>query len=151
MMAAAARICGWHNAPDIAQDVFLRVWSHPDAFDSTRGTLTNYLYVVTRGTSMDWLRFTTRQRARDTTDIAGRSLQTDSDLGSEIDARERHDNVRRALATLRENERDMIYAAFYGHLTYRDVAERFGVPEGTVKSQIRRAMFKLRTELADAA
>ena len=49
-----------------------------------------------------------------------------------------------------QNERDVIYAAFYGDLTYRQVAERFGIPEGTIKSQIRRTMLKLRTQLADA-
>lgn len=48
LTAAAARVCGEDQAADIAQDAFVRVWSNPDAFDETRGTLTRYLYVVTR-------------------------------------------------------------------------------------------------------
>jgi RNA polymerase sigma-70 factor (ECF subfamily) len=151
LMASAASICGRENAADIAQDVFIRVWSHPDAYDSTRSTLTHYLYIVTRATSIDRLRSATRQRERDDRDAALSSGETSVDLGSEMFARQLQENVRRALATLREHERDLIHAAYFGHMTYQQVAALMGLPEGTVKSRIRRAMFKLRVELETAA
>ena len=150
MVAAAASICGRENAADIAQDVFIRVWSHPDAFDAARGTLTHYLYMVTRGMSIDRLRSIASQRARDNKEMACSSVETTADLGWEVLASERQDNVRRALATLREGERDVIYAAFFGHLTYREVADRLRIPEGTVKSRIRLGLFKLRVEMGPA-
>ena len=150
MMAAATTICGRENAADIAQDVFLRVWSHPDAFDAERGTLTHYLYVVTRGMSIDRLRSIASQRARDNKVFAGSDTETSADLGREMFGRELQDDVRRAIATLRANERDVIYAAYFGHLTYQEVADCLGIPEGTVKSRIRLGLSKLRVELGPA-
>lgn len=65
-------------------------------------------------------------------------------------SQERHERVRRALATLRQVERDVIEAAYFGDLTYRQVAIKLNLPEGTVKSRMRLALVRLRVELGRA-
>ena len=149
LTAAAARVCGEDQAAVIAQDAFVRVWSNPDAFDETRGTLTRYLYVVTRGVSIDRVRATESQRARDTNDYARTALTCDEPVSAMI-SQERQERVRRALATLRQVERDVIEAAYFGDLTYRQVATELNLPEGTVKSRMRLALVRLRVELGRA-
>lgn len=146
LMAAAARVCGQDQAADITQDAFLRVWANPDAFDEARGTLTRYLYLVTRGVSIDRVRATASQRARDTKDQA-RNVPTTDDPVSRLISLEREVKVRRALATLRQVERDVIEAAYFGHLTYRQVSVKLNLPEGTVKSRMRLALVRLRVHL----
>lgn len=146
LTAAAARIVGRDHAADVVQDMFIRVWSHPEAFDGARGTLTSYLYMVTRGISIDRVRSVASQCARDDRDSQLARPMGD-DAGQRLTDAERRDGVRRALSVLRDGERDVIFAAYFGHLTYREVAVRLGIPEGTVKSRIRLGLVRLRVEL----
>jgi RNA polymerase sigma-70 factor, ECF subfamily len=51
--------------------------------------------------------------------------------------------VQAAIATLQENEREVLEMAYFSDLTQSAIAERTGLPLGTVKSRIRSAMIKL--------
>jgi RNA polymerase sigma-70 factor (ECF subfamily) len=56
--------------------------------------------------------------------------------------------VRAALAELPESERELIALAYFEGLSYRQVAARTGIPEGTAKARIRLGLSKLRRALA---
>lgn len=146
LVVAASRIVGRNDAADVAQEMFIRVWSHPDAFDESRGTLTRYLYMITRGMSIDRVRSLASAQARDTRDTERTRPRAD-DSGQRLSDAETRERVRRALSALREGERDVIVAAYFGHLTYKQVAVQLGIPEGTVKSRIRVGLVRLRAEL----
>lgn len=149
LLAAAGRIVGPDHAADVVQDAFIRVWSHPESFDQGRGTLTKYLYMVVRGVSIDRIRSLSSQRARDIKDSARAVTMTDEPI-SRVIAQERCDRVRLAMEKLRDAEREAILAAYFGNLTYREVAAQLGIPEGTVKSRIRLGLVRLRAELGRA-
>ncbi len=76
-----------------------------------------------------------------------RNVPTTDDPVSRLISFEREVKVRRALATLRQVERDVIGAAYFGHLTYRQVSVKLNLPEGTVKSRMRLALVRLRVQL----
>ncbi|MCU1393074.1 MAG: polymerase sigma factor SigK [Ilumatobacteraceae bacterium] len=148
LTVAAGQLVGSDHAADVVQEVFIRVWSDPAAYDESRSTLTHYLYMVVRHMSIDRLRSTTAQQARDLRHHAtALPAQLDSDTAL-IDADKRR-RVQVALGHLTEGQREAILAAFFCHLTYREVAVRLGVPEGTVKSRIRLGLVRLRIELHD--
>ena len=146
--AIARRICGEAAAADVTQEVFVRVWTNGHLFDETRGNLRQYLCTVARGVAIDHLRRQAAQLQRDDRHALARTGETWDALRGLIDA-ETAERVRRALGRLHSTERDVIMAAFYRDMTYREVAIRLGIAEGTAKSRIRTALLKLRVELAD--
>ncbi|MCU1397796.1 MAG: polymerase, sigma-24 subunit, subfamily [Acidimicrobiales bacterium] len=137
------------QAEEIVQEVFLRLWNEPDRFDPDRGSLRSFLLAHTHGRSVDSLRSNMSRRRRE-----DRDAHLAADAGYDVD-REVWDitlasQVRDALAELKEGERAAIEMAYFGGLTYREVAERLGEAEGTVKSRIRVGLKRLRTDLQAA-
>jgi RNA polymerase sigma-70 factor (ECF subfamily) len=61
---------------------------------------------------------------------------------------DRHERARAALAGLPEEQAQALRLAFFGGLSHREIAERTGIPLGTVKTRIRTALTKLREALA---
>jgi len=60
-----------------------------------------------------------------------------------VEARVRAANVRAAVAQLPDCERELVSLAYFDGLTYRQISDRLGLAEGTVKSRIRRALTRL--------
>jgi RNA polymerase sigma-70 factor (ECF subfamily) len=136
-------------AEEIVQEVFLRVWNHPEKFDPERGTLRAYLLAQCHGRSVDLLRSESSRRLREERD-ARRTAEQGYDLEHEVVDLSVAERVKDALAVLPEAEREAIALAYFGGHTYREVADLLDEPEGTVKSRIRAGLKRLRSELAGA-
>ena len=136
-------------ADDVVQEVFVRLWTRADRFDTSRGTLRAYLLAQTHGRSLDLLRSETSRRRREERDA--RLAAPPVDVEHEAIANSVADEVRRALAVLPEDERAPVELAYFGGLPYREVAARLGLPEGTAKSRIRSGLTRLRRMLAEGA
>jgi RNA polymerase sigma-70 factor (ECF subfamily) len=137
-------------AEEIVQEVFLRLWNHPERFDHERGTLRSYLLAQCHGRSVDVLRSETSRRQREERDVR-RTAEAGYDVEREVLDLTTAERVKEALARLPEGERQAITLAYFGGRTYREVATMLDQPEGTVKSRIRSGLQRLRTDLADAA
>ncbi|MEM1333616.1 MAG: sigma-70 family RNA polymerase sigma factor [Actinomycetota bacterium] len=137
------------RAEEIVQEVFVRLWNDPDRFDPDRGTLRSFLLAHAHGRSIDLVRSDVARRQREEREIRE---QADGgyDVAHEVWDMALAEHVRDALATLGEDERSAIELAYFGGLTYREVATQLGQPEGTVKSRIRSGLKRLRGELAGA-
>jgi RNA polymerase sigma-70 factor (ECF subfamily) len=143
----ARRLLGSESlAEEVTQEVFLRLWNHPDRFEPGRGTLRSYLLAQTHGRSVDVLRSEGARRRREERD-ARATAEGGYDLEHEVWDLATADQVRRALEALPLGERAAIELAYFGGHTYREVAVRLGEPEGTVKSRIRSGLKRLRGEL----
>lgn len=125
-------------ADDVVQEVFSRLWRRPESFDAERGCLRAYLRTVARGRSIDLLRSEVSRRARQ--DRVGVCEVDDGFEPGLIDAA----TVRASVDRLPENERDVVRLAYLADHTYREVAVRLGIPEGTVKTRMRSAFGHLR-------
>lgn len=136
-------------AEEVVQEVFLRLWNQPDRFDPSRGSLRSFLLAHTHGRAVDLLRSEGARRQREERE-ARTAAEAGYDLEHEVWDLATAERVRRALSALPDGERSAIELAYFGGLTYREVAARLGEPEGTVKSRIRSGLKRLRGELAAA-
>ena len=100
-----------------------------------------------RSRAIDRLRFEQRKK-RVNRDVDGPPAAPATTALEEIlDVRERGRVVRQALGVLTPAERQAIETAFFGELTYREVAVRLDQPLGTVKTRVRSGLVKLRQAL----
>jgi RNA polymerase sigma-70 factor (ECF subfamily) len=137
------RSLGADLAADVTQEIYIAAWRSRHRYRPEQGSLTGWLMGIARFKTIDALRAAGR-----------RPLTADGeepeDRGSEesriSDVAQRM-LVADALAQLPERARQMVELAFYDELTHAEIAERTGVPLGTVKSDIRRGLERLRSYL----
>jgi RNA polymerase sigma factor (sigma-70 family) len=126
------------EAEDVLQRVFYEVWRNRDRYDPTR-SLEAWVLGIARKRAIDQLR---RRHANvvpieELRDIAG-------DDGRELAERyARANQVRGALAHLPREQREALTLAYFGDLTQTEIAERLGVPLGTVKARTFRGLRRL--------
>jgi RNA polymerase sigma-70 factor (ECF subfamily) len=138
---------GRHDeAEDLTQDVFLKVFKSLRTFDR-RANFSTWLVSVSRNLCIDHYRSVRRERESINPDVDVVTLARPTGGDSPLVALERRDRVallRTALDTLAPALRTAIMLRDIQELSYQEIAETLGVPEGTVKSRINRG----RTELA---
>lgn len=127
-------------AEEVTQDVFMEVWNRPERWDAQKGRFSSWLLTVTRYTAIDRLRGE-RGRAEDMPYEDTLSHQPDADP---LSAWAEAEALRPLLAQLPPEQRHMIDLAFFQGLTHSQIAERTGLPLGTVKTRLRTALTHLR-------
>jgi RNA polymerase sigma-70 factor (ECF subfamily) len=133
-------------AEEITQEVFVQFWEHADRFEPSKGSLRAFLGAITHRRAVDWVRSEARRRNRETKtaqDAATGAAATMPDITSDLSAEDTAARVRAAVETLPVEQREAVVLAYFGGLTFREVAVRLGLPEGTAKSRLRLALGKL--------
>jgi RNA polymerase sigma-70 factor, ECF subfamily len=123
-------------AEDVSQEVFLYLWEHPEAFDPARGSMRTWLGTLTHRRAVDHVRREEARRRRALRE-ASRRPTTVPDVDEVATALVTAERVRAALDVLPPEQRACIDLAYFGGLTYRQVAEALEIPEGTAKSRLR--------------
>ncbi|HEX6681674.1 MAG TPA: sigma-70 family RNA polymerase sigma factor [Candidatus Limnocylindrales bacterium] len=146
--SVALRITGDHGgAEDVTQEVFVRLWERPHAYDPRRGALHTWLCVMTRSRALDRLR---REATRNKYQAAAAAVAA-GDSQAEVEEvamwQAEAKAVREAIQALPEAQRDAIMLAFYHERTYREVARELNIPEGTAKSRLRGGLATLADHL----
>jgi RNA polymerase sigma-70 factor (ECF subfamily) len=131
------------EAEEVLQDVFLQVWKRAETFNASLGTPVAWLVRIARNRAIDRLRANS---------VSARTLEAPPPPpGESPEARaamtEQQRALDRALGALSAEERQLLEHAYFLGLTQSELAERFGLPLGTVKTRIRTALTTLRREL----
>jgi RNA polymerase sigma factor (sigma-70 family) len=133
------------TAEEVVSDVYLQVWRQAGRYDPARGRVLVWLLTICRSRALDAL----RRRMPDhktleepQSEIAGGEEPLDILLNSE-----RRHAIHAALSILSVEQRQLLALAFYRGLTHSQLAAHTGLPLGTVKSLLRRAMQTLKQEL----
>jgi RNA polymerase sigma factor (sigma-70 family) len=139
-------------ARDITQEVFAYFWEMPDRVDLTRGSLRTYLAVLAHRRAVDEVRrHEARFRAETASGIPEEEDGPESRVVAEAARSWRGKRVTELLGMLPAEQREALQLAYYDGLTYVQVADTLGIPEGTAKYRLRAALTRLRTLLADEA
>jgi RNA polymerase sigma-70 factor (ECF subfamily) len=131
-------------AADCTQETFVSAWRSRDRFDPERGTLASWLLGIARFRILDAYR-----SARRVPTPSGDEAMAEP-VGSDHSSAEQLADqllVADALDTLSPRARAVVELAFYSELSQTEIAERLGLPLGTVKSDMRRALLRLRAHL----
>ena len=141
----ARSICrDYGTAEDAVQEAFVSIFKTRASYRSQRGTVAAWLMMVVRSRAIDVSRVQAKHSGRRATDDALAAVPAAGDVADETGARIDASGVRAALAALPDTQREAITLAYYGGLTHTEIAERLGLPFGTVKGRIRLGMDKLR-------
>jgi RNA polymerase sigma-70 factor (ECF subfamily) len=141
-------------AEEIVQEAFLAMWRSPERYDRTRGSVRAWLMGTVHHRAVDAVRREQAQRRRaDQAAGLGRIVAEDptDELLSAIDLPRERRLVRKALAELPDEQRDVIQQMYFDGMSQSQIAERTGLPLGTVKSRTLLAMRRLRTHLGETA
>lgn len=142
---ALRRIGDRGRAEDVTQDTFASVWRSAARFDPSRGKATSWLFTVARNAIIDGLRRLPEATIDGPPDVPASGPGPDDAAESEwISWR-----VHRALETLPAHERSLLELAYWSGLSQSEIAERLGIPLGTVKTRTRTALRRLAVELGD--
>ncbi len=140
------RALGPEAGADVTQEVFLAAWKARERFDPSRGSLAGWLVGIAKNKIIDVHRRAGRRVTE--TELAFESDETTPATG--IDQLADKMLLADALTTLPPRARQVLELAFYKDLTHQQIAEQCDLPLGTVKSDIRRGLQRLRHHLETA-
>lgn len=154
------RMLGNHaEAQDVAQEVFVTVFKSIDSFRG-ESKLSTWLYRIAANHCKNRIKYLRRRAHKNTTDLdaqAERSLQNSpgSTLGEgeagpaeALEGAQLELIVQRAIAKLEEDHRLLLVLRDVEEMSYEEIMQVTGLPEGTVKSRLHRARQALKEEIA---
>jgi RNA polymerase sigma-70 factor (ECF subfamily) len=129
-------------AEEVAQETLVEIWRTAPRFDPSRGSAAGWIFTIAHRRAVDRVR--AEQAAADRERRTATATVPFDDVIEEVTARLEQHAVRRCLRTLTQLQRESILLAYYGGLTYREVADRLGIALPTVKTRMRDGLIRLR-------
>ncbi|MFJ9779133.1 RNA polymerase sigma factor [Amycolatopsis sp. NPDC101161] len=133
------------DVDDVVQATFVSAWSGRHTYDPAKAGLPAWLLGIARRRIVDLLRARGRQQ-RDSAAAAAVAPVGEAVAESPERVLDRL-VIADELTRLPDPQREVLRLAFYADLTHTQIAERTGLPLGTVKSHLRRGMQSLRSQL----
>ena len=132
-------------AEDVQQQVFLEVWQKASKFDPDRGSMLTWIMTITRSRALDH----SRRRVPEPHDpySAGELADSTTDGHSEIDRAVDDWHFTQLIDQLPADEARLLEYRFHGELSQSEIAEKTGIPLGTVKSRMVSGLERLRTQM----
>lgn len=130
-------------AEDLAQDAMLTLWRRAANYDAAKAKASTWIFVIARNAWIDRLR-------REKVELAYRSAllpgeESDDEAPDDAAVRTQDEsNIEAALASLSEEQRQVVRLAFFEDRPHSEIAARLSLPLGTVKSRLRLALIKLK-------
>lgn len=148
--AAVLRLVGDPEAAEeIVEATFWQAWQQASRYEPARGAVSTWLVTIGRSRALDLLR--SRRRSREDLFVSTRALADipapTGDPALQAEAHERRRFVRLALSDLPPEQRQVLELSYFAGLSQAEIADRTGLPLGTVKTRSRLAIRKLRTTL----
>jgi RNA polymerase sigma factor (sigma-70 family) len=140
------RVAGDQAAEELHQQTWLSVLDHIEKFDPTLsgGGFKAWLFRIATNKANDFW----RSRGREKTAKEGLKLVTDEegpDAGHRLEGFEQAEKLKRAIALLPENQRQVLMLRYYSDMKFLEIAKVVGCPLNTALGRMHKAMLKLKT------
>lgn len=146
----AVRVTGDPSmAEDVVQEAFLGVWRGASRFAVERGSVRSWLLAIVHHRAVDHLRRRrpTAELPEDADGAPTPDALTLPDAWDDVAATLDREAIQRALDAIPAAQREALEFAYFGGLTQLEIADRLGLPLGTVKSRMRLGLLALRAKL----
>jgi RNA polymerase sigma factor (sigma-70 family) len=151
LYSLAYRMVGNHSAAeDLLQEVFLSIWRRAASYASPSGSVRNWLLSIMHHRAIDYLRHKRRHSPAQETPLEEAERNEDAaipDLWDDTWRTIQGSIIRECLACLLPEQRATIELVYFHGWTQAEIAQKFSIPLGTVKSRIRLGLLHLRKEL----
>jgi len=141
MMAIGLKILrNPREAEDLLHDVFVEAWKRASTYDGQRGSVRAWLHLRMRSRCLDRVKSARWSRSQPLPERESQVGAAEPKMEQAADA----SRLKAALADLPDEQRTVLVLGYFEGLSSSEIAERIGVPVGTVKSRVAAAMGKMR-------
>ncbi len=129
---------------DLVQEVFTEIWKKSATFDPAIASESTFIGMLAKRRAIDYLRRIGRRPGFETLDAVSGFAQVEEQVSSVVcDA----EAVKASVAALPSDTRELFHLFFDNGFTHPEIAEKTGLPLGTVKTRLRRGLMTLREQL----
>jgi RNA polymerase sigma-70 factor (ECF subfamily) len=142
------RLHNRERAEDLTSQTFLKAWERFDSFDSSKGTVSVWLYRIARNTLIDDVR---RLHPSEDLGDAAERIPSGEDVMNNAIAREAMERARALLERLTPEQREVVQLRLWDELSYAEIAEMTGKSESASKMAFSRGLATLRKQAGPLA
>jgi RNA polymerase sigma-70 factor, ECF subfamily len=135
------------QSEEVTQEVLTEVWRTAARFDPERGGASTWVLTMAHRRAVDRVRSAQSATNRDAKVALLEHTPAYDEVSEAVEDRLEAEQVRKALESLTELQREAVRLAYYGGYTQREVSELLGVPLGTIKTRLRDGLIRLRDTL----
>ena len=136
-------------AEEIAEDVYMQVWKSAATYSEERGHPLAWMMIITRSRALDYLRRRDPAESHPEPETLADYGDSVDDPGQLLEALQSGTALHAAIAELPAIQRQLLALAFFQGLSHSEIADHAGLPLGTVKTHLRRALLTLREKLTE--
>lgn len=129
-------------ANDILQEVFVKIWKNIEQYDNSKGRLYTWMLNIARNMAIDTLRSKSYQQDQKTNDI-DKSLNLNDSRRSSVNNTDTL-GLQNSVMNLKPEFRTLIDLAYFQGYTQEEISKSLGIPLGTVKTRLRKAILELK-------
>jgi len=139
------------HAEDAVQEAFLQVWRSAATFRPERAKASTWVLTLVHRRAVDLVRREERRQTDPLADDAGATVEAAEQTDEAAWLRFERERVQTALKQLPDLQREALELSYYGGFSQSELAERLGVPLGTIKSRMFAGLARLRELLDESA
>lgn len=146
----SARLVGKNEAPDIVQDIFIKVWKNIRRFDASKASFKTWIFTIAKNTTTDFLRkkrdylFSDMENPEEEDQFYQKIPDEEILPDESLEKLEDKEMLESVLAELRPAYREILLLHYREDMTFNEISEVLKKPLNTVKSQHRRALLELK-------
>jgi RNA polymerase sigma-70 factor (ECF subfamily) len=130
------------QAEEVIQEVMIAVWTKSSTYDSSKSSVSTWIYTIARNKRIDKIRKEKRHYLSESDE--GLEIPVDSTQEKEIFSAQVSNNLKKYMSNLPEEQSKLLKLSYFYNKTHADISAELKIPLGTVKSRIRLALTKMR-------